>query len=257
MHRFLAYVVIGSILLHIGIKLPDIKYGLEAELATADVLTEIPWSENPLAHSNAGDVPPPPTPALSRRGLLVATGAGIGAVVVTTRRPDRHPAGADRSARDRGSGRKGPARRPGQQDRGPGRDHRRRAAARLAAARRRAATPYVLTLADLDELAQARGARCRSPASRAGASARTGAAYRCSTSSGGPAATPTRGSRVVSLEQGLYGNSVVVGPQVVGGAARHPPQRRAARPRPRLPAATDRPEPAGRAQHQVADERWR
>ena len=83
-HRFLAYVLIGSILLHIGLKLPDIKYGLEAKLATADVLTEIPWSENPLAHSNAGDVPPPPTPALSRRGVLVAGAAGIGAVVVTS-----------------------------------------------------------------------------------------------------------------------------------------------------------------------------
>ena len=31
-HRFLAYVVIGSVLLHIGIKLPDIKYGLGAKL---------------------------------------------------------------------------------------------------------------------------------------------------------------------------------------------------------------------------------
>ncbi len=83
-HRFLAYVVIGSVLLHIGIKLPDIKYGLAAKLRDADVLTEIPWSENPRAHSNAGDVAPPPTRAISRRGLLLATGAGIGTVVVTT-----------------------------------------------------------------------------------------------------------------------------------------------------------------------------
>jgi hypothetical protein len=83
-HRFLAYVLIGSILLHVGLKLPDITYGLEAKLATADVLTEVPWSENPLAHSNAGDVPPPPTPALTRRGVLVAGAAGIGAVVVTS-----------------------------------------------------------------------------------------------------------------------------------------------------------------------------
>ncbi len=83
-HRFLAYVVIGSILLHVGLKLPDIVYGLQARLPDADVLTEIPWDENPLAHSNAGDVPPPPTPALSRRGVLVAAGAGIGAVVVTS-----------------------------------------------------------------------------------------------------------------------------------------------------------------------------
>ena len=83
-HRFLAYVLIGSILLHVGLKLPDIRYGLQARLAEADVLTETPWDQNPLAHSNAGEVPPPPTPALSRRGVLVAAGAGVGVVVVTT-----------------------------------------------------------------------------------------------------------------------------------------------------------------------------
>ena len=65
-------------------KLPDIKYGLQARLADADVLTEIPWNENPLAHSNAGTVPPPEMPAMDRRGLFVAVGSGIGAVVLTT-----------------------------------------------------------------------------------------------------------------------------------------------------------------------------
>ena len=83
-HRYLGYVVIGSILLHIAMKLPDIKYGLQAKLADADVLTEIPWNENPLAHSNAGTVPPPEMPAMDRRGLFVAVGSGIGAVVLTT-----------------------------------------------------------------------------------------------------------------------------------------------------------------------------
>ena len=83
-HRFLGYVLIGSILLHVAVKLPDIKYGLQSKVADGDVLTEIPWSENPLAHSNAGPLPPPPTPALSRRGLLAATGAGVGVVVVTS-----------------------------------------------------------------------------------------------------------------------------------------------------------------------------
>lgn len=83
-HYLLAYVLIGSILFHVGLKLPDIVYGLRARLPDADVLTEVPWDENPVSHSNAGDVPPPPTPALSRRGVLLAAGAGIGAVVVTT-----------------------------------------------------------------------------------------------------------------------------------------------------------------------------
>ena len=83
-HRYLGYVLIGSILVHVGIKLPDIKYGLQARLAEADVLSEVPWSENPAAHSNAGVVAPPEMPALDRRGLFVALGAGIGTVVVTT-----------------------------------------------------------------------------------------------------------------------------------------------------------------------------
>jgi len=83
-HRYLGYVVIGSVLLHVGVKLPDIKYGLQARLGEADVLTEIPWSENPLAHSNAGTVPPPAAPALDRRGLVIAAGSAVGAVVLTT-----------------------------------------------------------------------------------------------------------------------------------------------------------------------------
>ncbi len=83
-HRYLGYVVIGSILLHVAMKLPDIKYGLEAKLADADVLTEIPWNENPLAHSNAGTVAPPEMPGIDRRGLFVAVGAGVGAILVTT-----------------------------------------------------------------------------------------------------------------------------------------------------------------------------
>ena len=83
-HRFLAYVVIGSIMLHIAVKLPDIKYGLQTKVVDGDVLTEIPWSDNPNAHSNAGQLAPPPTPGLSRRGLLAATGAGIGVVVATS-----------------------------------------------------------------------------------------------------------------------------------------------------------------------------
>ncbi len=83
-HRYLGYVVMGSILLHIGIKLPDIKYGLQAKLAEADVLTEIAWDENPLAHSNAGVVAPPEMAAIDRRGLFAAVGAGIGTIVAVT-----------------------------------------------------------------------------------------------------------------------------------------------------------------------------
>ena len=55
---------------------------LRAKLPAADVLTEIPWNENPDSHSNAGERPAPPTPAISRRGVLAAAGAGVGIVVV-------------------------------------------------------------------------------------------------------------------------------------------------------------------------------
>jgi hypothetical protein len=83
-HHYLAYVVVGSVLLHVAVKLPDIRYGLATRLSDGDVLTEIPWQENPESHSNAGELPPPVTPGISRRGVLAATGVGIGAVVVTS-----------------------------------------------------------------------------------------------------------------------------------------------------------------------------
>jgi hypothetical protein len=83
-HRFLGYVLVGSVLLHVGVKLPDIAYGLQARIAEADVLTEVPWNENPDSHSNAGTLPDPPTPGISRRGVLTAAGAGVGLVVVTS-----------------------------------------------------------------------------------------------------------------------------------------------------------------------------
>ncbi len=99
-HWGLAWVVAGSVLLHIGVKLPDIVYGLQTRVADGDVLTEIPWNDNPVSHSNAGQVPPPPTPALSRRGVLAVTGLGLGAVVLTTVGQTAEAAGADRPACD-------------------------------------------------------------------------------------------------------------------------------------------------------------
>jgi hypothetical protein len=83
-HRFLGYLLVGSVLLHIGVKLPDIAYGLKARVPEADVLTEIPWDENPASHSNAGTLPDPPTPGISRRGMLASAGAGIGVLVITS-----------------------------------------------------------------------------------------------------------------------------------------------------------------------------
>ena len=210
-HRFLAYVLIGSILLHIGLKLPDIMYGLEAELSTADVLTEIPWSENPLAHSNAGDVPPPPTPALSRRGVLVAGAVGVGAVVVTSvgqtvtplepvgllavRQKSKGPQGVPVNKTAEQAGIISVASAAGWQLRVTG------------------PTPYVLALADLDELAHAEAdlpITCVEGWS-AGAHWRGIPLLDVVQRAGGDASSQVR---VVSLEQGLYGTSVVVGPQV-------------------------------------------
>ena len=210
-HRFLAYVLIGSILLHVGLKLPDIKYGLEAKLATADVLTEIPWSENPLAHSNAGEVPPPPTPALSRRGVLVAGAAGIGAVVVTsvgqTVTP-LEPVGL-LAIRQWTKGPQGvPVNKTADQ------------AGIIAQAssgtwqlRVAGSASYVLGLADLDELAQAEAdlpITCVEGWS-VGAHWRGIPLLEVVRRAGGDASSRVR---VVSLEQGLYGTSVIEGPQV-------------------------------------------
>ena len=83
-HLYLAFVVVGSVLLHVGVKLPDIRYGLQTKVADGDVLTEVPWWQNPASHSVAGKLPPPATPGLTRRGLLTATGAGLGIVVIST-----------------------------------------------------------------------------------------------------------------------------------------------------------------------------
>ena len=149
-HRYLGYVVIGSILLHIGIKLPDIKYGLQAKLAEADVLTEIPWDENPLAHSNAGVVAPPEMPAMDRRGLFVAVGAASGTIVVTTVGQTVTPLARRRTARDQ-AGLQGAAGSPGEQDR--------TSAGVIDLARAPewqlevdGPTPFTLTLADLESM---------------------------------------------------------------------------------------------------------
>jgi hypothetical protein len=90
-HHYLAYVIVGSILLHIAVKLPDIVYGLQTKVAEGDVLTEVPWNENPESHSIAGDLPPPVTPGISRRGVLTMTATGIGLAVLTSVGQTFHP----------------------------------------------------------------------------------------------------------------------------------------------------------------------
>jgi len=85
-HHYLAWVVTGSVVLHVAVKLPEIVHGLRTRVADDDVLTEVPPEEHSL--DDAGGAPEPvlapATPGLSRRGVLVAAGAGIGVVVLTT-----------------------------------------------------------------------------------------------------------------------------------------------------------------------------
>ena len=227
-HYALAYVVIGSVLLHVGIKLPDIVYGLRAKLPEADVLTEIPWNENPDSHSNAGDLPAPPTPGLSRRGVLAAAGAGLGVVVVGHGRADADPAGTARSA-GAPAAEPGPARPAGRQDRrgGPG----------VGELPRRLALRGDRTAAVRADPGRGRGAGrwsrsgCPSPPTRAGAAPRSWRGLRLLDlvqRAGGTAASRVR---VLSLEpRGPFNKSRRRGRPAVPRAAGHPPQRGAAHP---------------------------
>jgi DMSO/TMAO reductase YedYZ molybdopterin-dependent catalytic subunit len=62
-HHWLAYVVAGSVLLHLAVKLPVVRRGL------AEPVWKAP------ARSGGG---------ISRRGVLIASGAGVGVVALTT-----------------------------------------------------------------------------------------------------------------------------------------------------------------------------
>jgi hypothetical protein len=60
-HHWLAYVVAGSVLLHLAVKLPTVRRGLAEPVA----------SDSPAS-------------GISRRGVLIAGGAGVGVVALTT-----------------------------------------------------------------------------------------------------------------------------------------------------------------------------
>ena len=222
------------------------------------MLTEKPWWQNPDAYSNNDNThqPPPRTPAITRRGVLAAAGAGVGIVVVTSvgqtvtplraARPAGHPAARAR------------ARRP---CRSTARPTRRRSASWPSAPswqlRVLGPKPFTLTLAELEALADRDLAAASFPIScvegwSVGAHWHGLRLLDVVRRAGGDRAI--RGSRSRSLEpNGLVQLLLRGRPAAVARAAGHPPQRRAARPRPRLPAAADRPRPRRRAEHQVAD----
>lgn len=102
-HHWLAYVVAGSVLLHLAVKLPAVRRGL----------AEPVWTQRPEPNG------------ISRRGVLLATGAGVGAVALTTvgqvvptlepiallapRRPKQGPLGVPINGTAKGAGIQVPA----------------------------------------------------------------------------------------------------------------------------------------------------
>ncbi|WP_375503181.1 molybdopterin-dependent oxidoreductase [uncultured Jatrophihabitans sp.] len=82
-HRFLGYVLIGSLVLHIAVKLPDISRGLATPLAHDGTGSEDDTSsdDGTVSEDDTGSDRPG---VLSRRGLLVATGSTMGLVIATS-----------------------------------------------------------------------------------------------------------------------------------------------------------------------------
>lgn len=81
-HYWLSWIIIGSLVLHIAVKLPLIREGLSTPM----------WRRSDSSSINSG-VPEPAQPAhiehiedggISRRGMLAAAGAGVGLVAITT-----------------------------------------------------------------------------------------------------------------------------------------------------------------------------
>lgn len=80
-HHWLAWVVIGSLLLHIAVKLPIIRRGL-----AGGALDQPTVSATTSDAASVSDTAPDPQPVggISRRGVLIAGGAGAGIVALTT-----------------------------------------------------------------------------------------------------------------------------------------------------------------------------
>jgi hypothetical protein len=81
-HHWLAWVIIGSLLLHIAVKLPIIRRGLATPLTyqPEPVQPPLPGSV-PAGEAAEADAQ---TGGITRRGVLIASGAGAGIVALTT-----------------------------------------------------------------------------------------------------------------------------------------------------------------------------
>jgi hypothetical protein len=91
-HYWLSWIIIGSLALHIAVQLPAIREGLatplrrrssgpEAAESRADAVTDDAMPSDAQA---PGETPDEHAGGISRRGVLVAAGTGVGLVVLTT-----------------------------------------------------------------------------------------------------------------------------------------------------------------------------
>jgi DMSO/TMAO reductase YedYZ molybdopterin-dependent catalytic subunit len=76
-HYALGYAVFGSIMLHVAVKLPVIREGLATKIDAEPADPESADPEPEIASATTAH-------GISRRGLLIAGGAGVGVVAVTT-----------------------------------------------------------------------------------------------------------------------------------------------------------------------------
>ena len=107
-HYLLGFVIIGSIMLHIAVKLPVIKRGLAVDLNLRNVPASDQIAGEPQS-TQEQDAGRPPVGGMTRRGAFITAGVGVGVVAVTTsgqtlrplepvallapRRPDSGPLG--------------------------------------------------------------------------------------------------------------------------------------------------------------------
>ena len=87
-HYWLAWVIIGSLALHIAVKLPLIRAHwsrrAEAESTEAEAAAAVADGAGGAGGAGGGPLAPVPGRGLNRRGLLAAVTLGTGAVVLTT-----------------------------------------------------------------------------------------------------------------------------------------------------------------------------
>jgi hypothetical protein len=77
-HYWLAWIIFGSLVLHIAVKLPLIREGLSTPLSTT------PTPDTKQANGIDSDHHEDGEGGISRRGVLIAAGAGVGVVAITT-----------------------------------------------------------------------------------------------------------------------------------------------------------------------------